>query len=97
MTKGTRMTREEFFEGYAARSGTRVAKLEARGCRVAACECDYEGCQGWQVVSEYALTSEELSEHAGLIVAGAERALTDAEGLRFAELEGRMSKTRERL
>lgn len=57
MTRRT-MTREEFEQGYAERSGMAVEKLRSYGQHVEPCDCDYEGCQGWQMVSPSNIPAE---------------------------------------
>lgn len=42
-------TREEFAEAYAHRSGVTVEWLRANGREARPCDCDYEGCEGWQM------------------------------------------------
>jgi len=42
------MTRNEFAESYASRSDMSVAQLLQLGLRFVECNCDYEGCEGWQ-------------------------------------------------
>ena len=44
------MTLHEFEASYAARSGLAVAELHGYGLHGAPCDCDYEGCEGWQMV-----------------------------------------------
>lgn len=46
------ITADEFFHKYAENSKTTVEELKSLGCSVAPCDCDYENCPGWQVVSE---------------------------------------------
>lgn len=41
--------KDEFERSYAERSGMTVEELRELGCRVVPCDCDYEGCQGWQM------------------------------------------------
>jgi hypothetical protein len=45
-----RETQEEFFAGYAARSGTTVERLRDKGCVVHPCDCGAPGCHGWEMV-----------------------------------------------
>ena len=47
MTK--RLSFTEFAEQYAAGSGVTVEWLKAHGREVRPCNCDYEGCEGWQM------------------------------------------------
>ena len=51
-------TREEFFAGYAARSGTTVEKLQAVGFVVHPCDCGEPWCRGWEMVSTDARKKE---------------------------------------
>lgn len=44
------MTAEEFERAYAERSGRTVEELR-RYRTVRPCDCDYEGCEGWQSIS----------------------------------------------
>ena len=46
------MTKEEFEEGYARRSGVTVEWLHSKGQVAIPCDCGIDGCQGWQMVSE---------------------------------------------
>jgi hypothetical protein len=41
--------RRRFERGYAKRSGVTVKWLHTHGRRAAPCDCDYEGCEGWQM------------------------------------------------
>lgn len=43
------MTKEEFEEGYAERSGVTVKWLRDRGQVAAPCDCGEDSCQGWQM------------------------------------------------
>ena len=45
------MTREEFFEGYCARSSVPVEQARAWGWHAEPCACDHDGCRGWQMVT----------------------------------------------
>ena len=42
------MTKEEFEKSWLEKSGL-PGKLSDYGLEVAECDCDYEGCKGWQV------------------------------------------------
>ena len=44
-----KITRERFAEAYARRSGTTVEWLKEHGREARPCDCDYEGCEGWQM------------------------------------------------
>lgn len=46
------MTREEFEQGYAERSGTTVAMLASLGRVARPCTCGEAGCEGWQMAHE---------------------------------------------
>lgn len=46
------MTEEEFEQAYAERAGMTVEQLRASGRVVRPCDCDYELCEGWQLVSQ---------------------------------------------
>jgi len=43
------MTRDEFAQAYAKRSGVTVARLREHGREVRPCLCEDEGCEGWQM------------------------------------------------
>ncbi len=43
------MTKEEFIEGYCERSGVTYEFLQFHGRSAEPCDCDYEGCEGWQM------------------------------------------------
>ena len=45
-------TREQFFAGYASRSGVTVEWLKEQGFHAEPCDCGDETCQGWQMVSK---------------------------------------------
>ena len=45
------ITRQEFEEQYAARSGISIEWLKREGQISLPCHCDEDGCQGWQMVS----------------------------------------------
>ena len=49
------MTAEEFERDYAERSGVTVEWLREHRT-VRPCDCDYEKCEGWQMVSHEAAT-----------------------------------------
>lgn len=58
------ITAEEFERGYAERSGRTIEELRKRRV-VRPCDCDYEGCQGWQMVPT--IYADEFDrEHAGI-------------------------------
>lgn len=44
------MTAKEMFEQYAARSGTTVEELQARGLVVRPCACPFPNCPKWAIV-----------------------------------------------
>jgi hypothetical protein len=44
------MTKEEFEQGYAERSGTTVEKLHDLELHGEPCDCEEESCEGWQMV-----------------------------------------------
>ena len=52
---------ETFERNYAARAGLRVSDLRSRGRIVATCDCDDEGCEGFQ-----STTAERLSDYQGM-------------------------------
>ena len=43
------ITRAQFEQGYADRSGVTVEWLREMGREARPCSCDYEGCEGWQM------------------------------------------------
>lgn len=44
-------TAESFAQEYAERSGVTVEWLREQGREARPCSCDYEGCEGWQMVN----------------------------------------------
>lgn len=46
------ITADEFESQYAARCGQSVEWLREHGRVVRPCDCDYEGCEGWQSVGQ---------------------------------------------
>lgn len=46
------ISNEEFEREYAERSGISLDELRALGLRPYTCKCDYEECQGFQMLSE---------------------------------------------
>ena len=57
------MTKEEFEEGYARRSDTTVESLNSHGLWAYPCECDENGCPGWQMTTK---ESVEIRRQLGL-------------------------------
>ena len=53
------MTREEFERDYAEQSGMTIERLHQLGLAVVPCDCDYEKCQGWAMVSNVAAIYEQ--------------------------------------
>lgn len=49
---GERMTKDEFEQSYAARSGITVAQLRALGRSAEPCDCGDESCMGWQMTHD---------------------------------------------
>jgi len=45
----TQVTREQFEQAYAARSGVTVDWLKEHGREARPCACNNEGCEGWQM------------------------------------------------
>ena len=45
------MTREEFEQGYAERSGVTVEWLHAHNQHGSLCFCGEDGCKGWQMMT----------------------------------------------
>lgn len=57
------MTREEFEQAYAQRSGVTVEWLHEHDRRAYPCDCGEEGCEGWQMLSrEHAIDRAELGD-----------------------------------
>lgn len=48
------MTAEEFERQYAERCGISIQHLRDLGRVVHPCDCDWEGCEGWQSLSHEA-------------------------------------------
>ena len=46
------ITREEFEQAYAARSGVTVQWLRSQGLEAGPCDCGDEICEGWQMAHE---------------------------------------------
>jgi len=46
------MTRKEFEEGYAKRSGLTVTRLHELGQRAQPCACGADNCKGWAMVGD---------------------------------------------
>ena len=44
------MTKDEFERQYAERSGVTVEWLHGEGLYATPCDCEEEGCEGWQMV-----------------------------------------------
>ena len=53
------MTKEEFEEGYARRSGITVERLHELGEIAVPCSCEYIKCKGWAMVNEAAWKEEQ--------------------------------------
>ncbi len=56
-TRGEPMTiekisKEQFEQEYAVKSGLTVDELREQGLHAEPCECDFILCRGWQMVSE---------------------------------------------
>ncbi len=45
-----KITKEDFEKGYAQRSHVDLQQLKKWGLEAIPCECNYEDCQGWQMV-----------------------------------------------
>ena len=46
------MTKIEFEEGYARRSGVTIEWLNIHGQYAVPCDCEEEGCGGWKMETE---------------------------------------------
>jgi len=44
------MTKKEFERGYAQRSNITLKQLHKLGLKAHPCDCDFEDCQGWQML-----------------------------------------------
>jgi hypothetical protein len=73
------VTREEFLEGYADRSGTTVAWLLSKGQVAVRCACGADNCPGWALFDRSLLAKlwrdDVLPE--GVDAEAAEEALAD--------------------
>ena len=56
------MTREEFEEGYARRSGMTVERLHELGQVAIPCACGEDGCKGWAMVNKEGTLNEEADD-----------------------------------
>ena len=45
------MTKDEFEKRYAENSGVSVSQLREMGLIAVPCDCSYEGCHGWKMIS----------------------------------------------
>ena len=45
----TSLSREQFAEAYARRSGSTIEELKEWGREPAPCDCEERGCEGWQM------------------------------------------------
>ena len=79
------MTREEFEDGYAGRSGVTVEWLRVNGREAAPCDCGECGCEGWQMAFAESLERQEREgmrmlprDRAALAYIRAHRACTPA-------------------
>ena len=90
------MTKEEFEEDYAKRSGVTVEWLHEHNMAGAPCTCDESGCEGWAMVTSGEDTllrsladAEELlgaiSEEDGYVIKVAEDAIRSRKGLPLVE------------
>ncbi len=55
------MTKEQFAEAYAARSGVTVGWLKENGREPAPCDCESDDCEGWQMAFRELLERDEAS------------------------------------
>lgn len=74
MEKVPNVTLEQFEERYARESGVTVEWLHENGSEGRPCDCDYEDCEGWQMV-HIRLIKEALAK--GVRIMPAERALLE--------------------
>lgn len=56
-----KITREQFEENYARLSGITIEWLREHGREARPCDCDYEGCEGWQMA--YIAEARYAAEH----------------------------------
>jgi len=52
MTCLVEITKEQFIKEYVEKSGISVEWLEKHNQVAEPCECDYEHCRGWQMVTK---------------------------------------------
>ena len=61
------MTKDEFEQGYAERSGVTVEWLRDNDYCAFPCDCEEDGCNGWQMVHKFTTESKvEASQEAML-------------------------------
>lgn len=66
------VTADEFLAAYAQRAGVPALQLLEAGRVVATCACDYQDCEGWQIIpkdclqpaDEVSITAEEYAKPA---------------------------------
>jgi len=54
MKRKSKLTKDEFEQRYAERSGITVAELYALGRYALPCDCGEPGCEGWQMAHDAA-------------------------------------------
>ena len=80
MGPGIKLTKEQFFRGYAERSGLTVDELKKLGGVAEKCDCGIHGCHGWQMITEHRriVMTEEKAEVAETEEDGKEEVKEDA-------------------
>jgi hypothetical protein len=58
------MTKEEFEKMYAKNSKMSIEELKTYGFKIIPCDCDYEGCLGWQATFEMDTSSSDVKQTA---------------------------------
>ena len=58
-----KMTKEEFEKKYADASNLTIERLHELGLFAAPCDCDYENCQGWQMVTLTHVLNNQKETH----------------------------------
>jgi hypothetical protein len=56
------ITKEEFEQGYASRSGMTVEELRDMGGYAQFCNCEYDKCEGWQMMFKVSISAERIRD-----------------------------------
>ena len=62
MSKNFIVTRKEFEERYARDSKMTIDELHAMGGRAQFCACEYEKCEGWQMMFRVSISAERIRD-----------------------------------